>query len=106
LYGNPFYARQLFDSFDVVQAEMIAFAHVGDDGHIATIERQACAENTAASRFQHYGIDRRVGQQLLCALRSAAIAGFQSPAVEKNTLGASHADFAASCRMMCESIAW
>ena len=96
-FGNGFdrhalHAGQLVERFNVVESEVIAFADVGDDGHVAAIESQAGAQNSAASRFQHDGIDAGIHQQLSSALRTAAIAGFQAAVVKVNAFGARHAD--------------
>ncbi len=91
-------ARELFDRFDVGDAQMIALGDVGDDGDIAAIEAQPGAEDAAACRFQHGRLDARIGQDGAGADRPAAIAGLRPLAVNVDALGAGHADAALRAR--------
>ena len=74
---------------------MIPLADVRHDGDIAAIEAQTGSQDAAASRFEHRRIDRRIEQNVLRALRAAAIASLNPPLIDIDPLGASHADAAA-----------
>ena len=50
-------AGQLLQRLDVGQAEVVALADVGDDGDVAAVEAEALAEDAAAGRLQHGGLD-------------------------------------------------
>ena len=78
---------------DVVEAEVVPLADVGDDRHVAEVERQAGAEDAAPGRLQHGRLDRRVHQDRRCALAGpAAIARLDPPLVDVDPVGAGHAD--------------
>ena len=44
---------QVLDRADVAQAQVVAHADVGDDGHVAAVERQAFAQDAAARGLEH-----------------------------------------------------
>ena len=69
-----FHLGQGLGRVDVVQAEMIALADVGHHGHVAAVEGQTFAEDSAAGRFEDGGLDRRVHQH-----RTGACGPAQSP---------------------------
>ena len=87
-----FHFGQIFGRVDFAQPQVIAFADVGDHGHVAAVESEAFAEDSAAGGFKHGGIDRRVQQHGGGALRPAAIAPVDPPAVDEDAVGAGHAD--------------
>ena len=82
---------QFLRRVDFAQAEVIAVADVGDHGHVAAVEGQALAEDSAAGGFQHGRVDGRVHQHGAGALRPAAIAAVDPAAVDENAVGAGHA---------------
>ena len=77
-----FHFGQFFRRVDVGEAEVIAFADVGHDGHVAVVEGQPFAEDAAAGGLEHGHVDARVHQHAAGALRSAAIAGVDAAVVD------------------------
>ena len=63
--NHPLDLGQHFQIVDAAEAQMIAFADIGDDRHVAAVEAQAGSQHAAAGRFQHGHIDERIGQHLL-----------------------------------------
>ena len=82
---------QVFQRGDVVQAQVVAAAHVGDDGHLALVEGQAFAQQAATRGFQHRGVDVGVHQHVARAARAGAVAGIGLAAVHVHAVGVGHA---------------
>ena len=82
---------QVFQRGDVVQAQVVAAAQVGDDGDIALVECQAFAQQAAARGFQHGGIHVGVRQHIARAARAGAIAGVDLAAIDVHAVGVGHA---------------
>ena len=92
LHNHAFEHRQFIDGGDVVQAQMVAAAHIGHHGHIAFVKGQALAQDTAARRLQHCRIHIRMVQDVFRALGAAAVAGINAMAVHIDAIGIGHAD--------------
>ena len=52
-------AASSLERVDVVQAEVVALADVGDDGDVAAVEAEAFAQDAAARGFEHRRVDER-----------------------------------------------
>src|SRR5690606_27347485 len=75
LDDHTLHYAQVFDRADVVEAEMVAHADVGHHGDLAAVEAEAFAQDAAACRFEHGGVDHRMHQYVARAARAAAVAG-------------------------------
>ena len=91
-HHHAFDFGQAFDRTDVVQAQVIADANVGDDRHIALVEGQSFAQDAAARCFKHCGIHIGMQQHIACAARAAAVSGVDAPMFDVDTVGIRHAD--------------
>src|SRR4051812_20110448 len=74
---------------------MVTLADVRDDRNVAAIEPQTGAQHTPAGRFQHRHVHERIGEHLLRALRTAAVATFDASIIKINAFRVGHADAAA-----------
>jgi hypothetical protein len=83
---------EVFHGGDVIEAEMIADADIGDDSNVAAIEGDAFAQNAAAGRFKNGGIDVRVLQHIARTARAAAVAGIDAFIFDVHAVGGGHAD--------------
>ena len=91
LHDHALDHREVFDRADVVQAEVVARADVGDHGHLAAVEAQAFAQDAAARGLEHRRVDVGVDQHVARAARAAAIAGVDALAVHVDAVGVGHA---------------
>ena len=87
-----------FGRVDVAQPQVVAFADVGHDRHVAAVEAQPVAEDAAAGRFQHGRVDA-AGSSARCA---ALCGPLQSPLVDAaivdvDAVGAGHAHASCPC---------
>ncbi len=92
LHDDALQHGQVFHGADVGQPEVVAFAHVGDHGHVAAIEGQALAQQAAARGLEHGGVHVGMHQYIAGAARAAAVAGIDALALDVDTVGAGHAD--------------
>ena len=81
--------RQFVERFDVAQAEVISLADVRHDGHIATIEAEPRAQDSAASSLEHSHFDFWVHQHVASTQRPAAIAVVDAAVVDVDAVGTS-----------------
>ena len=58
LDDRPLDSGQLFGGIDASQAEVIAFADIGNDRRVAHIEPQPFAQYAAAGRFENSGVKK------------------------------------------------
>jgi hypothetical protein len=91
LHDHALEYRQVFQRGDVVQAEVVAGADVGDHGDFAAVEAQAFAQHAAAGGLEHGGVDVGVHQHVARAARAAAVAAVDLPAVDVDAVGVGHA---------------
>ena len=73
-HNHPLEHRQVFQRGDVVQAQVVACAQVGDHGHLAAVKGQALAQQAAAGGLEHGGVHIGVHQHVAGAARAAAVA--------------------------------
>ena len=83
--------RQFIDRGDVVQAQVVAAANVGDDGDIALVKGQPFAQDAAACRFQHGSVDVGVQQNAAGTFGAAAVTGVDALTVDIDAIGVGHA---------------
>ena len=76
---------------DVVQAQVIAAADVGDHGHRAAVEPESLTQQTAAGSLQHRGLHIRMGQHVAGAFGAAAVTAVDGATVHPDTVGVGHA---------------
>ncbi len=98
LHDHALEHGQVFDRGDVVQAQVVALADVGDHGHLAAVEAQALAQDAAARGLEHGRIDLGVQQHVARALGAAAVAAVDLAAVDVDAVGVGHADAQAAGR--------
>ena len=84
--------REVFRRVDFAQPEVIAFADVRHHSDVAAVESEPFAEDSAAGGLENGGVNRRIEQNGPGALRPAAIAAVDPPAVDEDAVGAGHAD--------------
>src|SRR5574343_1066985 len=92
LYDDALDDGQFVDGGDVVEAEVVADADVGDHGDIAHVEAEAFTQHAAAGGFEDGGVDVRVHQHVAGAARAGAVTGVDAPAFDVDAVGAGHAD--------------
>ena len=83
--------HQVFERGDVVQAQVVARAEVGDDGNVAFVKGQSFAQQAAARGFEHGGVHVGVGEHVAGAARAGAVAGVDLAAVGIDAVGVGHA---------------
>ena len=91
LHDHALEHREVFQRGDVVQAEVVARADVGHHRDLAAVERQAFAQQAAARRFEHGGVDVRVHQHVARAARAAAVAAVDAASFDVDAVGVGHA---------------
>ena len=91
LHDHPLEDGQVFQGGDVVQAQMVARADVGHHRHLAAVEGQAFAQQAAARRFEHGGVDVGVHQHIAGASRAAAVAAVDGAPFDIDAVGIRHA---------------
>jgi len=92
LHNHTLEHGQIFHRADVVQAEMVARADVGDHRHLATVKGQPFAQHAPTGGFKHGGIDIGMHQDAARTARSAAVAGVKLQAVDIHPICVGHAD--------------
>ena len=89
---------KLIDRGDVIEAEVIAATHIGNDRDIAAIKRQAFAQHPTAGSFKHCGIDVRVVQHIFRAFGATAVTRINAISANVNAVGIGHANAQALVR--------
>ena len=92
LHDHALEHRQFIHGGDVVQAQMVATADVGDHCHIAAVKSQSFAQHAAAGGFQHGCVHVWVQQHAACTLGTAAVASVDHGSADIDTIGIGHAD--------------
>ena len=91
LHDHALEYGQLIHRGDVVQAQVVAAAHVGDHRYVAVVKGQAFAQHATARGFQHGGVHVGVVQHAFGALGAAAVAGVNALAAHVDAVGIGHA---------------
>ena len=83
---------KFIDRGDVVQAEVITTAHIGDNGHIAAVKRQAFAQYPAACGFKYCSFHVRMVQHIFRTLGATAVTRINTCATHVHPIGIGHAN--------------
>lgn len=70
---------------------MVAFAHIGDHGHLTAVKAQTFTQDAAARALQNGGIHLGVGQHIACTLGTRAVAAIDLAAIHIDAIGIGHA---------------
>ena len=91
LHDDALEHGQVFHRGDVVQAQVVARANVGDHGHLAAVKAQPFAQDATTGGFKHGSVHLGVQQHVAGALGAAAVATVNLAAVHVHAVGVGHA---------------